>query len=655
MTPERWAKIRQTFEAALDKPAKDRSVFLHFVCGADEDLRLEVEALLHSHNESGDFLDSPVVQLADFIAADSVLAETLEHGASGKGLARTGDNLQGYRVGPYEFERCIGRGGMGSVWLATRSDREYKKKVAVKVVRHGMDSQEILRRFRMERQMLANLEHPNIARLIDGGSTPEGMPFLVMEYVEGTPIDQYCESHQLTVNQRLELFRQVCASVQYAHQNLIVHRDIKSGNILVNFEGVPKLLDFGIAKLVSRDNANLSSVSVDLSQTLPHLRPMTLDYASPEQVRGDLITTATDVYSLGVLLYKLLCGKMPYGNEAHSFATMQYAIREQDTLRPSIAVMTGDNGIIPQATQRIKIPEDETREAARRRLRNKLAGDLDAIVLKAMQKDPQQRYASPDHLSEDIRRYLEIMPIKARPDTPGYRFTKLIRRNRAASIAASVLSVAMVVTTVASYTYAQSSKVERRSEATRDLTLRRQLMRAQNELGKAKLAANDYTTAYESFNQALAAAQELWGMESELSTGPTAATRLMLGEANANLGKVLLESGATQSALEKLTKARDYYQQMLASEGMDKGTQQDTSLEVREALQSVIALMAKARAPVVGRPASPIEALPSRRLPSQLELMNGIGVPASAVPENAAPQNARPADKPAGAEPATQR
>ncbi len=616
MTPERWAKIRQTFETALDRPAKDRVAFLHFSCAADEDLRQQVETLLASHDESGDFLDSPVVQLADFIAADAVLSETVEQGSRAGissltgtgGRNRTVDDLQGYRVGPYEFERCIGRGGMGSVWLATRSDREYKKQVAVKVVRHGMDSQEILRRFRLERQMLANLEHPNIARLIDGGSTAEGMPFLVMEYVEGTPIDHYCESHQLTVNQRLELFRQVCASVQYAHQNLIVHRDIKSGNILVNSEGVPKLLDFGIAKLVDQDNSNMSSLSIDLSQTLPHLRPMTLDYASPEQVRGDTITTATDVYSLGVLLYKLLSGKMPHGNDAHSFATMQYAIREQEPLRPSLAVMSGESAKIPSASQHLKIPEgkflsttaeDAQEQAllqkARRRLRQRLAGDLDAIIMKAMQKDPKQRYTSADHLSEDIRRYLELMPIKARPDTASYRFTKLIRRNRAAAVVATLLTLAMIVTTIASYSYAQRSKVERRSEEARDLTIRRQLMRAQNELGLAKAAAGDFATAYEAFNLAVAAAQDLSKVESDLPGGPTANTRLMLAETNANLGKVLLESGAKQGALEKLTKARDYYQAILAHQSNGTSAAAEEK-DVRQAQQAVIHWMEKAGA-----------------------------------------------------------
>ena len=622
MTPERWTKVRQTFEAALDKPLKDRVAFLHFVCGKDEDLRREVESLLKSHQESEDFLATPAVDLAQFIAADDTLSrlpiQGLEERATAPltdGVRSTGnssnpasnpasgnssskqpsqnghnskepadpaeEDLTGNRVGPYEFERCIGRGGMGSVWLATRSDHEFKKRVAVKVVRRGMDSHEILRRFKLERQVLANLEHPNIARLIDGGSTADGMPFLVMEYVEGIPIDKFCEQKQLPVNARLELFRAVCSSVQYAHQNLTVHRDIKANNILVNAEGIPKLLDFGIAKLMRSESATMSGLSMDLSQTLPHLRPMTLDYASPEQVRGDAITTTTDVYSLGVLLYKLLCGRMPYGPDSRSFATMQYAIREMEPLRPSEAVMLAEAGdALPLATGQMKA-RDESRERAKRRLRVKLAGDLDAIVLKAMSKAPAQRYSSAEQLSEDIRRFLERMPVRARLGTPAYVVSKLIRRNMTVVIAASVLSAAMLLTTVLSYRYGLTSSRARVAAETKDLSIQRKLMHAQNDLGLAKLAVGDYAAAYSALNGAVEAAQDLGTAETAAGGQPSADTRMILAQSNQSLGKALFDSGAVHSALERYNKAQELFKQILAAElgnvaaktGVDASTQ----------------------------------------------------------------------------------
>ncbi len=267
-------------------------------------------------------------------------------------------------------------------------------KVAVKLVKRGMDTSEILRRFRMERQVLASLDHPNIARLIDGGSTAEGMPYLAMEYVEGTPIDQFCESHASAITDRLKLFLDVCAAVQYAHQNLVVHRDIKTANILVTQAGVVKLLDFGIAKLLRTDLSTL-----EMAQTRPEMRPMTLDYASPEQVRGEAITTSTDVYSLGVLLYKLLTGKMPYGVTTRSPDAIRQAILETEPRRPSAVILTDDTYAIPQATQKIEVAMAETRSIARKRLKKKLSGDLDTIILKALRKEPQKRYLSVEQFS----------------------------------------------------------------------------------------------------------------------------------------------------------------------------------------------------------------------------------------------------------------
>ena len=405
MTPQRWAQIRQVFDGAIERPAKDRAAYLRVLCARDEELRQEVETLLRSSEQAGEFLETPAAQLSQYVFRDP------SRGPSHDDDDDDAEYPAGYRVGPYQFVRRIGRGGMGAVWLATRFDQEYRKQVAIKMVKRGMDSQEILRRFRTERQVLANLDHPNIARLIDGGSTPDGLPYLVMEYVEGTPIDQYCERRKCSISERLHLFRAVCSAVHYAHQNLVVHRDIKTSNILVA-DGTPKLLDFGIAKLLSPDG-----VTLDLAQTRPEMRPMTLDYASPEQIRGEPITTATDVYSLGVLLFRLLTGKMPYGPKLGSQAAMQHAICEKEPLRPSSLVLTDDSTGVPEATQKMEAVS-ESRDKARKRLRKKLSGDLDNIILMALRKEPHRRYLSVEQFSEDIGRYLEGRPVIARLDTP---------------------------------------------------------------------------------------------------------------------------------------------------------------------------------------------------------------------------------------------
>jgi serine/threonine protein kinase/tetratricopeptide (TPR) repeat protein len=431
LTPERWAQIRQIFDGALERSEVDRAAYLRVVCARDDELRREVESLLASHDSAGDFLNKPAASLA----------------GTTQTLISSGIDLQeyppGHRVGAYELQKCIGRGGMGSVWLATRSDNEFKKQVAIKLVKRGMDTQEILRRFRLERQVLAGLTHPNIAALIDGGSTPDGLPYLVMEYVEGIRIDRYCEQHKSTISERLKLFGDVCAAVQYAHGNLVVHRDLKAGNILVTAEGVPKLLDFGIAKLIRTEFDTLAA-----AETRPELRPMTLDYASPEQVRGEAISTATDVYSLGVLLYKLLTEKSPYGPAARSDSSLRKAICEQEPLKPSAVVLTDEKAVIPDATQKIDLAQEETREKARRRLQKKLAGDLDMIVLMALRKEPLRRYVSVEQFSEDIRRYLAGRPVIARSDTFGYRAARFIRRNAVAVAAASIAGLTLLGATI---------------------------------------------------------------------------------------------------------------------------------------------------------------------------------------------------------------
>ena len=339
----------------------------------------------------------------------------------------------GGRLGPYRLIHEIGQGGMGTVYLGVRDDA-FQKRVAIKVLKRGMDTDSIVRRFRHERQILASLEHPFIASLLDGGSTPDGRPYFAMEYVDGQPIVAYCDRKGLDTAARLELFRHVCSAVQYAHQNLIVHRDIKPANVLVMGDGTPKLLDFGIAKLLNPELAGQT-----LAPTVPGLQLMTPEYASPEQVRGEAVTTATDVYSLGVLLYELLAGRLPYRLTSRAPADIVRIVCESEPMRPSTAITTVDPLPGGDAQPSADGQHDATTSSKsdRRvtvdveRLRRQLAGDLDNIILKALSKQPQRRYASVDQFSEDVRRHVMGLPVIARKDTWGYRTTKFVRRNRA--------------------------------------------------------------------------------------------------------------------------------------------------------------------------------------------------------------------------------
>jgi eukaryotic-like serine/threonine-protein kinase len=413
MTPERWAQVRSLFESALEQPADQRSTFLRNTCAGDDALLAEVRGLLDSFEESPDFMAGPISAVA---AVRRAAAES--------------DALEEAFIGPWKLLRRIGTGGMAAVYAAARSDRQFQKIVAIKVVKPGMDSEEILRRFRNERQVLASLEHPNIARLIDGGTTDYGVPYLVMEYVEGTPIDRYCDSHKLSISERLILFRSVCSAVQYAHQNLVVHRDLKPVNILVTADGVPKLLDFGIAKLLRPD---YSGQSAHFTRT--NLRPMTPEYASPEQVRGDPITTASDVYSLGVVLFKLLTGEQPYRLQSHTSMEIERAICEWQPELPS--------AIGPLE------------------LRRRLRGDLDVIVLTALRKEPQRRYASVERLSNDIALHLGHAPVSARKDTWRYRTHKFLVRHKAGAIIALFIAVALMASTAVSFYFGRQARKQK--------------------------------------------------------------------------------------------------------------------------------------------------------------------------------------------------
>jgi eukaryotic-like serine/threonine-protein kinase len=461
LTPERWQRIQQVFDAVVDLSEEARSSALRQACGNDSLLCHQVESLVWSSRDSDGFIEAAIADAAQTTAQDS------DHPSSEQ------------NIGPYRIEKEIGHGGMGAVFLAVRSDDEYRKQVAIKLVRSGMQTPELLTRFRAERQILANLDHPHIARLYDGGTTRQGDPYVVMEYVEGEALDQYCDSRKLSVANRLELFLKVCDAVRYAHQNLVVHRDIKPSNILVTPDGSPKLLDFGIAKLLRPD-----STAQTVALTREDVRLMTPEYASPEQVRGLPITTASDVYALGVLLYELLTGHRPYTIKSYTPLEIEHAICEQEPEKPSTIVNRPAAPAEASSTEPgAVVPPDELsrrRATTTDKLKRELSGDLDNIVLMALRKSPERRYSSVEQLSQDIRRHLQGLPVSARKDTLAYRTSKFLGRHTLAAIV-SVGVVALIAALTGFYT----------------LRLTRARDRAQSEAAKSAQVAKFLTQLFQ--------------------------------------------------------------------------------------------------------------------------------------------------------------
>jgi len=402
--------IEGIFHAALELPPERVDAFLDQSCAGDPTLRRQVEQLLASHRQADHFIEQPLVRPQ---------SEVIESDDS--------DRLIGQVVGQYRILQRLGGGGMGVVYLGQRADQQYEKRVAIKLIKRGMDTDSVLRHFQTERQILANFDHPNIAHLLDGGATDDGRPYFVMEYVEGVPVDAYCDAQQLSITQRLQLFRQICSAVTYAHRHAVIHRDLKPSNILVDSEGVPKLLDFGIAKVLQPGEYRESIL------TMLGLRMMTPDYASPEQVRGEALTTASDVYSLGVVLYKVLTGSQPYDLSRTSH-DISRAITETEPRRPSAAVGNAE------------------------RWARGLRGDLDNIVLMALRKEPERRYQSVERFSDDIRRHLERLPVLARQDAFGYRALKFVQRHKAATAAAVLVALSLVGGIVATSWQAQKAR-----------------------------------------------------------------------------------------------------------------------------------------------------------------------------------------------------
>ncbi|MGE4069714.1 MAG: protein kinase [Lysobacterales bacterium] len=410
MNAERWRQIRSLFEQALALPVVERPAFLDHCCGSDGELRQDVEALLRADAEA---LDNPT--RLDAAAPDLVQAFA-DHSQQAEA-----DSRIGMRLGPWRLERHLGAGGMGSVYLAQRDDGAYRQLAAVKLVRADWDREILQQRFRVERQILAGLNHPNIARLLDGGLSEDCKPYLVLEYVDGKDIVEYCNQRRLDLGERLQLFLIVGAAVAHAHHRLVVHRDLKPSNILVDAGGRVKLLDFGIAKLLT----------ADAEATAREQRLFTPEYAAPEQLRGEAITTGVDIYALGLLLFQLLTGRRPYGATGSTPAAYEQAILTQEPQRPSSAALVASDDAGELAGERGLDPQ---------RLSRMLRGDLDAIVLKALRKDPEARFSSVEAMLEDVRRYLEHRPVHARRGDLRYRMGCFLRRH---ALAASLSSVAL--------------------------------------------------------------------------------------------------------------------------------------------------------------------------------------------------------------------
>ncbi|MEM7582960.1 MAG: serine/threonine-protein kinase [Acidobacteriota bacterium] len=485
-----WQRTEELFYAACELPESERRAFLIRSCAGNLAWVEEIERLLGAEADA----DARI---------EGVIARTMR-------LARREgpeEDRHLNQVGSYQILRELGRGGMSTVYLAERADEHYRQQVALKVVKRGMDTQEILRRLRQERQILAQLEHPHISRLLDGGNTEDGRPYFVMEFVDGEPIDRYCQRLDLSIEDRIALFRDVLSAVAYAHRNLVVHRDLKPANILVTGKGTVKLLDFGIAKLLDPERA------AEFGATSAAMRFFTLDYASPEQILGRRLNTASDVYSLGALLYELLSGEHPHDRDLGR-RELEQAICDRDPPAPSA-----------------RIPGTAAEQRTRRR---KLSGDLDAIVLAALQRQPDRRYASIEPFAEDLRRYAEGLPVRARRPTLRYRTVKLLRSYRRTALAAAAV-VAMLTTLVTFYTSRLASERNRARIEERKSDQVASFLRGLFE--NADPARGPQVTARELLDQGAAR------IETELADQPEARAELM-----DLMGSVYLDLGLTTEA-----------------------------------------------------------------------------------------------------------
>ncbi len=413
----RWQRVKDLFAAALEKDAADRNAFLDEACANDAALRAEVDSLLAAHDDTDDFIERPAAHRALDLEPETPPPSWI-----------------GRRVGDYRIVGEVGRGGMSEVYKGVRDDDEYQKEVAIKVLRQGYSTKSLLKRFKVETQILASLDHPNIARLLDAGSTEEGLPYLVMEHIAGRPIDDYCRTHKLSLRARLDLFRTLCSAVQYVHQHLMVHGDLKCSNVLVSESGTVKLLDFGIARLL-----NPTPVT---DQKHTGFLAMTPEYASPEQIRGGPITTTSDVYSLGVVLYQLLTGVLPHKLRGDFSYELAMQIIDRAAVAPSIAAKTAETGECTGYGRGLR-------------------GDLDNIVLMALEKDPARRYSSVEKLDDDLRRHVEGFPVAARSAGYLYPLGKFAGRHKAGIAAVGLIALTLVGGILTTLRQAQIAQQER--------------------------------------------------------------------------------------------------------------------------------------------------------------------------------------------------
>lgn len=485
MEEERWERIKTIVDTALTLSGGEKETYLSTVCRKNPEICAEIEELLRSIEESEEkqFM-MPMRQDRKELVAE--LSDELNE-------ALSGETLIGTTIGPYRITEQLGSGGMGTVFKAKRIDGEFHHQVAIKLIKKGVDSEENIRRFRVEREVLAGLHHPNIAQLHDGGVTEDGIPYLIMEYIDGVPIDRYCNEQQLTINQRLDLFKEVCRAIQFAHTNLVVHRDLKAQNIYVTLEGIVKILDFGVAKLL---DPQLTEIT--LLETRPGQKFWTPQYAAPEQVKGQEITTKTDIYALGVLLHKLLTDTYPLDLEGKSLAEVEEIIKETVPSSPS---------------QRLAVHPSKKECASYRQttvaqLTKELQGDLDALVLKAIRKDPAYRYTSVSQLLEDIERYQSGIPLLARKGTWKYRASKFIHRHQTGLAATAIFLIAAISFT-AFYTWQIAQERDRaRTEATKAEQVTDFLLQI-FESGDPHEAMGEELTARELLDQGVEKAAEL--------------------------------------------------------------------------------------------------------------------------------------------------
>jgi non-specific serine/threonine protein kinase/serine/threonine-protein kinase len=446
MTPEEWQRVRSVLESALELEPSMRSRFLDDNCG-DISVRREVDSLIHLHEQSGtDILNSPTD--LSFLLEDEVQFRL----------------VKGKRIGAYEILDEIAQGGMGAVYRSVRADGQYTQHVALKIVRADAGAEITAARFRNERQILASLDHPNIAKILDGGTTADGLPYFVMELIEGLPITEYCDRYKLSIDARLTLFRTICSAVQYAHQRLVIHRDIKPTNVLITFDGVPKLLDFGIAKLLDQN------VAAQRQTITAGAWMMTPEYASPEQLRGDVVTTATDVYSLGLVLYELLTGYRAYGSVGSMPHEISNVVCNVEPQKPSLRVHDNNRQGDSAATLLTREEICALRQSAPAKLQKRLSGDLDNIVLMALRKEASRRYASVEQFAEDLRRHMEHVPVAARTDTPWYRASKFVSRHRT-GVPVSIVMVLAILAGVAAISY-EAHVAKQQAEIAREQRLR---------------------------------------------------------------------------------------------------------------------------------------------------------------------------------------